>query len=107
MKSEVKVGDRLACWIPIYYYNQFDLALVIRADATTNSYELAYLPHIQAAPSWRLVLTKEEIESSFVKLQEEYLSFGKQEESKCTCGSSSVGHPGHAYYCDLEKNLIA
>lgn len=103
MQSEVKVGDKLACWIPIYHYKRYDFAVVIRADVVTNSYEIAYLQNLHAAPSWRLILTKEEIEASFVKIQEEYLTFNNH---KCTCGSSSVGHPGHAYYCDLE-NLSA
>ncbi len=26
------------------------------------------------------------------------------DHTPCTCGSRTVGHPGHSYYCDIERN---
>lgn len=33
-------------------------------------------------------------------LEKEFNSL-KIKKDRCTCGSSSVGHPGHSHYCDL------
>lgn len=76
-----------------------DTVTILKIDPLMAYCEVAYLSKLLAVPGYRTAISYESICSYFKPLVDS--------KPSCTCGAASVGHPGHAHYCDMSEGVVS